>query len=87
MTQSLMLACLWLVLANVLAMIPSRDNHWARAYALVAVGVPLLGYVTWQNGPVIGIFVMAAGISVLRWPVIYLVRWLRRQLPGSGETG
>lgn len=87
MTLSFLLACLWLVLANVLALIPSRDNHWARAYALITVGVPLLGYVTWQNGPVIGILVLVAGVSVLRWPAIHLVRWLRRRVAGRGEAG
>jgi hypothetical protein len=80
MNLSLILACLWVVLANLLAMLPSRDNHWRRAYLLIAVGVPLLGYVTWQNGPWIGLLALAAGISVLRWPVIYLGRWLRRQM-------
>ena len=80
MTLSLALACVWLVLANVLAMIPSRDNHWARAYALIAVGVPLVGWVTWSNGPVVGLLVLAAGASVLRWPLIYLGRWLRARL-------
>ncbi len=79
MNLSLILACLWVVLANLLAMLPSRDNHWRRAYLLIAVGVPLLGYVTWQNGPWIGLLALAAGISVLRWPVIYLGRWLRGQ--------
>lgn len=79
MNLSLILACLWVVLANLLAMLPSRDNHWRRAYMLIAVGVPLLGYVTWQNGPWIGLLALAAGISVLRWPVIYLGRWLRGQ--------
>ena len=63
MTLSLVLACLWAVVANLLAMLPSRDNHWRRAYALIAVGVPILGYVTWQNGPWVGLFVLAAGMS------------------------
>ena len=79
MTLSLLLACLWAFVANVLAMLPSRDNLWRRAYALIAVGVPILGFVTWQNGPWVGLLVLAAGMSVLRWPVIYLGRWLRRQ--------
>ncbi len=79
MTLSLALACLWAFVANVLAMLPSRDNLWRRAYALIAVGVPILGFVTWQNGPWIGLLVLAAGMSMLRWPVIYLGRWLRRQ--------
>ena len=72
------LACLWLIAANVLAMLPSKDNHWTRAYILIALGVPLLGYVTYQNGPVWGFAFLIAGASVLRWPVIYLGRWLRR---------
>ena len=78
MTLSLTLALVWLVLANILALLPSRDNHWSRAYLLIALGVPLLGYVTYENGPWVGLLLLAAGASILRWPVIYLGRWLRR---------
>lgn len=77
---SLALACLWLITANVLAMIPSKDNHWTRAYVLIALGIPLLGYVTWENGPVWGLVALGAGMSVLRWPVRYLGRWVLRRL-------
>lgn len=80
MTLSLVLACVWALCANLLAMVPSKDNHWRRAYALIAVGIPLLGYVTYENGPWIGLLVLAAGMSVLRWPVVYLSRWLRATL-------
>lgn len=78
MTTSLILACLWVILASLLGLLPSRDNHWQRAYILIAIGIPLLGYVTWQNGPVWGLAVLAAGASILRWPVIHLYRWLKR---------
>ena len=78
MSVSLILACIWAIAANVLATLPSKDYHWRRAYVLIAVGIPLLGYVTWQNGPWVGLLVLAAGMSVLRWPVIYLGRWVRR---------
>lgn len=78
--MSIGLGCVWLVAANVLALIPSRDNNWARAYGLIAVGVPLLGYITYFNGPFIGMAFLLAGASVLRWPVIYLGRWARRTL-------
>lgn len=80
MTPSLFLACLWLVLTNVLGMLPSRDNHWTRAYVLIALGVPLIGWVWWQSGPWVGMVVLLAGMSVLRWPMLYLIRWLRARL-------
>lgn len=80
MTLSLILACLWAILANVLAMIPSRTNHWRQAVFLVVIGVPILGYVTYQNGPWWGLVVLAAGMSVLRWPVIHAGRWLLQLL-------
>lgn len=78
MTTSLVLVCLWFVVANVLAMLPSSDNHWRRAYFLIAVGIPLLGYVTYENGMFVGLIVLAAAASILRWPFIFLWRWLRR---------
>ena len=80
MTLSLFLAFLWVIAANVSAMLPSRDNYWTRAYVLIALGVPLLGYVTYQSGPWWGLAFLAAGVSMLRWPLIYLGRWLRRKL-------
>lgn len=80
MTLSLILACLWALGANLAAMLPSRDNHWRRAYVLIACGIPLLGFVTYENGPVVGLIAMAAGMSMLRWPVIYLGRWVRRRM-------
>jgi Protein of unknown function (DUF2484) len=76
----LTLCLAWLVLANVIAMFPSRDKHWRTAYILIAVGIPLVGWVTYESGPIIGIVVLAAGASVLRWPVIFFWRWLRGKL-------
>jgi membrane protease YdiL (CAAX protease family) len=78
----LALACIWLVAANVIAILPSKDHHWRAAYALIALGIPLLGWATYENGPWWGLALLAAGASVLRWPVIYLWRWLRRQVAG-----
>ncbi|MFA3918037.1 DUF2484 family protein [Ruegeria hyattellae] len=86
MTLSLTLVCVWAVSANLMAMVPSRDNHWSRAYLLIALGIPLLGYVTYQNGPWIGLIVLIAGMSVLRWPVIYLTRWLKGPLKSKRNS-
>lgn len=79
MTHSLILAATWAVVANVLAMLPSRDHHRRDAFALIVVGIPILGYVTYQNGPWVGLVVLLAGMSVLRWPVVHLSRWMRKK--------
>jgi hypothetical protein len=78
-TTSIILACVWVVVANVLAMLPSRRNHWPQAWALIALGIPLLGYVTYENGPWIGLLALFAGASILRWPVRHLLAWARRR--------
>lgn len=76
---SLVFACLWLVSANVIGMLPSRDHHWTAAYILIALGLPILIWVIVQNGFLIGLLVLAAASSILRWPVVYLWRWVKRK--------
>jgi hypothetical protein len=79
MSLGLILAFVWGVVANLAGMLPSNDHHWRRAYALIATGLPILAMVFWQSGVWLGLIVLIAGISVLRWPVRYLMRWLGRQ--------
>ncbi len=86
MSLSLILACLWALIANVLAMTPSKDQHWRNAYILIGIGIPIVGYVTMQHGPWIGLLVLAGGCSVLRWPVIYLGRWIGRSTSHKGPA-
>lgn len=78
MTLSIALACGWFVLANILAMIPSRRRHWPQAWGLIIIGIPILGYVVYEHGPWLGLLVLAGAMSMLRWPVIYLFRWARK---------
>lgn len=80
MNLSLVLVLVWLVLANVLAMLPSRRSHWPQAIVLIVTGVPLLGWLIWENGAWVGLLALAAGMSVLRWPVRYGLRWIGRKL-------
>lgn len=82
MTSALAAAFVWLVVANVVAMFPSRDHHWRAAYVLIIVGIPLVGWVTAQSGPIWGLLILAAGASVLRWPLIHLFRWAKGK-PGN----
>ncbi|MBD3678970.1 MAG: DUF2484 family protein [Rhodobacteraceae bacterium] len=74
---SLTLVFIWLIAANVIAAIPSKHKHWPQAYVLIALGLPLLFYVVRENGIWTGLLVLLAAASLLRWPVIYLFRWLR----------
>ena len=77
MGLGLILACLWAIAANLAAMLPSRRNHWPAAVVLIATGVPILGVVTYQNGPWIGLVVLAGGASMLRWPILHAARWIQ----------
>ena len=71
------LGFVWLVLANVLGMIPSKDNHWTRAYVLMALGLPLLIWIFMDFGIWFALAFLVAGGSILRWPLIYLWRWIK----------
>ncbi len=73
MSIALITAGLWVVLAAVLAAIPSRDKHWRRAWFLVATGLPILAWVFWQAGPWWGLGVAMAEASILRWPIRRLI--------------
>ncbi|MCL7464400.1 DUF2484 family protein [Phaeovulum sp. NW3] len=81
-TLSLLAACLWAVLATSIALAPARF-HWRAAWALIASGVPILGWVTYENGPVWGLAVLVGGMSVLRWPLVHLMRRLRQPDPAE----
>jgi hypothetical protein len=84
-TAALTAALVWLIAANVTGFFPSRDQHWRAAYLLIAVGIPILGWVTWVNGPIVGLIIFAMGVSVLRWPVVYFWRWLKSKAINPAE--
>lgn len=78
MSWSIAAGCLWLIIANVIGMLPSKDHHWRNAYMLIAIGLPLLIWVGISAGWLMAVIFLCAGASVLRWPVVYLGRWVRR---------
>ena len=84
MNLSLIALFAWLLAANVAAMVPSKDNHWRRAYWLMALAVPLLIWIFRENPWWVGVLAIVAGMSILRWPVIYAWRWMRRRLNKEG---
>ncbi|MFZ5710645.1 MAG: DUF2484 family protein [Pseudomonadota bacterium] len=86
MTLSIAAIGLWAVIATVIAMLPSKDNRWTAAYVLIAAGIPILGWVTYETGPFWGLLSLAAGASILRWPLICTWRWLRRGGKREGKA-
>jgi hypothetical protein len=80
MSWSLIFACFWAVVTNVVAILPSRDHHWTAAYILIAFGLPIAGFVFWQHGVWIGLAVLISGSAMLHWPVRYALRWLKRKV-------
>ncbi len=80
MTAPLALACVWL-LGAVLALAPA-PGRWRRVCVLVCLGVPLLGWLTVEHGPVAGLLALAVGAAALRWPASGL--WRRPRRPPEG---
>ena len=77
MPLSLILACVWALAACLAAMMPQRF-HWPAAWALITMGIPILGFVTLQGGPVWGLICLAGGASVLRWPLLRAGHWFKQ---------
>ncbi len=78
MSYSMIAALLWMVVANVRAMFPSKDNHWQFAYAMIAIGLPILVWVFVDHGLMLAAILLVGAMWVMRWPVIYLARWIKR---------
>ena len=78
-------ACVWILLAACMTLVFKGQKLWFCAYGLIATGIPLLVALFFTNGPWIALAFLAAGLSILRWPVIYLWRWLtgKRRTPDA----
>jgi hypothetical protein len=80
MSDPVLLACLWCVLANIIAMFPSKHKHWPAFYVLMAFGLPILSWVFVNDGLIFGLIFTVAGISIFRWPVLFFLRWLKARM-------
>jgi Protein of unknown function (DUF2484) len=69
-TLSLTLAALWALLGLIAGRLPLHDQRRRAATALIAPGIPLLGWLTWDYGPVSGLVALALGAAVLRWRLV-----------------
>ena len=86
MSASVLLALFWCVLANFIGMLPSKHKHWPSAYVLMTIGLPILAWAYLSDGWIYGVAFTLAAMSILRWPVVYLFRWIRARAFGPAET-
>lgn len=82
MSGALLVAGLWAVAATGAAARPGRGEGRRLVWGLVTAGIPILGWVTYRNGPWAGLVVLALGAAVLRWPPVGLWRRLRGRAAG-----
>ena len=69
MTLSLILALIWFALAQATGLLRPAPRQRAAAVALTILGIPLLGWVTTDAGPYVGLALLAAGALSLCWPL------------------
>lgn len=74
---------LWLIAANLIAMLPTRDHHWRAAYVLMALGLPLVPLIWQSHGAPGALAFLLAAASILRWPLWFAWKRLRQALPGA----
>lgn len=85
MTSSVIAALIWMLVVNLRAMFPSRDKLWRFAYGMIALAVPILVWIYIQHGIWLAVVFLMAGLWIMRWPVIYLMRWLKK-VTGHGTS-
>ncbi|MBL4811749.1 MAG: DUF2484 family protein [Rhodobacteraceae bacterium] len=75
--------CAWLIMANVMGMLPSKDNQWTNARILMVLGLPLTVWIYQSHGLWGALIFLALAASILRWPLWHL--WLRiKKSMGNG---
>ncbi len=80
---TLVMALLWGCLASLVPFLRAH-RRMASWWGVVALGVPVLGLLTYVNGPLVGVTGFALGILMLNYsPLLRLARRRRNQ---SGMT-
>ncbi|MEM8658964.1 MAG: DUF2484 family protein [Pseudomonadota bacterium] len=83
MIWTALLGCIWIVLVSIVALTPF-PQHKPYALAMLVLLPALLLAVALKFGGLwaVGLFVCAA--SIYRYPLMFLLKWLRRRLVGDG---
>ena len=76
MAAPLILACLWVLAATVVAFLPMR-RQFAPGLALLFAAPVLIGWLWWEFGWFVGLASAAAFVSMFRHPLVYLLKRAR----------
>lgn len=82
MPLSLTLACLWVLVGAIVAMLPMRYQY-APGLTLLILSVPLVVFIGRDLGGIWAAVVVLAVLSMFRRPLVALVRHLHRRLAGE----
>lgn len=82
MSLSLTLACLWVVIAALIAMLPMK-RQFIPGLALLFTAPFLLTYIGYQHNPWVVLAASIAIISMFRRPLFFLSRHLITRMKGS----
>lgn len=76
MSLALTLACLWVLVSAMVAMLPIRF-HWRLGFPLLLLSVPLVGFVGYTHGWIWSVVITLAVISMFRNPLRYFLNKAR----------
>ena len=82
MPLSLILTCLWVLAAALVALLPMR-HQYVPGLALLILSVPLVVFVGRELGAIWIAVVLFAVLSMFRRPLIALARHLQRRIAGG----
>lgn len=80
MSLSLVLGCLWVMAAAIVALLPMRRQYVPGVALLIAAPV-LLGWIAYEHGAWIFAFGLFAFLSMFRNPLVYFWRRARGERP------
>lgn len=79
-SSSLLAACIWVVAATVVAMLPMR-RQMVPGLALLIAAPAVIGFVGYQHGAIFAVLGLAGFVSMFRNPLRYLWKRARGERP------
>ncbi len=80
MSLSLIIGCLWVLAAAIVALLPMR-RQYVPGVALLLAAPALLGWIAWEQGGWLFAAGLFAFVSMFRNPLIYFWRRARGERP------